>query len=396
MSILLLILAGVVIYYLYITLQDYLKNPVIINQKPAPEPMQEPESSPYTTQSPAQKLQNSYEGASVGMLGLMLQAGIRTGGQGASTADSSADSGADSGAGGFGALESSTAGISPLQAALIEDFIHALSLHNKPEYESDLRALLTHYAPAYKSQTLAKERNSSLDISELALLDTATLAGIFLDNTYGEYKKRLQFVGFLLMLAWSDKELNEKEQDIILDIAAFLEIDNDDFNALYDSFGALESSAMDSSPAAQASLEQALKECLSAQDSTTGAKCEQIFFSHVQKLCTSARKKDKPQAQSMPALWESEQIYTTILRTLIQSDNHKSTQDKKESKGESKTSGALDSPTSSALESTSPDSSTNAAPELKKSAQKSQTESKAESKADSAPSPKRDSSWDHI
>lgn len=46
MSILLLILAGVVVYYLYITLQEYLKNPTTI--KP---PTKEPSPTPYPLDS---------------------------------------------------------------------------------------------------------------------------------------------------------------------------------------------------------------------------------------------------------------------------------------------------------------------------------------------------------
>ena len=77
----------------------------------------------------------------------------------------------------------------------------------------------------------SKEQDLSQDEKPIS-----ALAQVFLDNTYGEYKKRLHFVGFALMLSWSDKVLEEKEQDVILDIAAFLQLENAEFNELYDSF----------------------------------------------------------------------------------------------------------------------------------------------------------------
>ena len=93
------------------------------------------------------------------------------------------------------------------------------------------------------------------------------------------------------MLAWSDKDLNHDEQDIILDIAAFLEIDNTDFNALYASFETLESS---SDEALLAQSAKALEQLWSEQKEQDQASLQQVFFTHIQKLCANARKKDKP------------------------------------------------------------------------------------------------------
>lgn len=312
MSILLLILAGVVVYYLYITLQEYLKNPTTI-KPPAKEPSPTPyplDSSPYTAQTPEQKLQNSYEGASITLLAYMLQAGVRKQAKPTSQQDSSP-------------LEST---FTPLQIGLVEEFVRSLSLHStKPEYEQNLRALLTHYAPAY---TPAQAKQSSLDFSTLEQPSIAHLAGIFLDNTYGEYKKRLQFVELLLTLAWSDRELNHDEQDIILDIAAFLEIDNADFNALYESFEALESSPSDEALKAAKTLEQLFSE----QKEQTQASLQQVFFAHIQKLCANARKKDKPQATLLPTLLACEQAYIDTLQQLESSSKSPKSRTPKASK----------------------------------------------------------------
>lgn len=378
MSILLLILAGVVIYYLYITLQDYLKNPVIIAQEPKSPTIDQAPQTPYVAQSPAQKLQKTYEGASVSMLGLMLQAGIHT--------TNATDSGSADSLRGSHLPKSST---SPLQTALIEDFLHTLALHNKPEYEQDLRALLAHYAPDYRApeSSASSMANTSarepLDCSDLEILEISKLAGIFLDNTYGEYKKRAQFVGFLLMLAWSDRELNHDEQDIILDIAAFLEIDNADFNALYESFEKLESSSDEALKAAKT-----LEQLFSEQKEQDQASLQQVFFTHIQKLCANARKKDKPQATLLSTLLACEQAYIDTLQQLESSSKSRAPKASKSPKSDDKSGDKVDSSLQStfAKESSSQHSvdSTDSAPSTAPQ-NKPQTSVK-----------KRDSSWDNI
>lgn len=372
MSILLLILAGVVIYYLYITLQDYLKNPVIIAQEPKSPTIDQAPQTPYVAQSPAQKLQKTYEGASVSMLGLMLQAGIHT--------TNATDSGSADSLRGSHLPKSST---SPLQTALIEDFLHTLALHNKPEYEQDLRALLAHYAPDYRApeSSASSMTNTSarepLDCSDLEILEISKLAGIFLDNTYGEYKKRAQFVGFLLMLAWSDRELNHDEQDIILDIAAFLEIDNADFNALYESFEKLESSSDEALKAAK-TLEQLFGE----QKEQTQASLQQVFFTHIQKLCANARKKDKPQATLLSTLLACEQAYIDTLQQLESSSKSRAPKASKSPKSDDKSRDKVD----SSLESTF----------AKESSPQHSADSSAPQNKPQTSTKKRDSSWDNI
>lgn len=397
MSILLLILAGVVVYYLYITLQDYLKNPLQSpTQEPKPSSPYPLESTPYTAQDPAQKLQDSYEGASITLLAYILQAGVRKQAKPTSKQDSSP-------------LEST---FTPLQIGLVEEFIRSLSLHaTKPEYEQNLRDLLTHYAPAHLSHTpplSTPKTRSSLDFSTLEQPSIAHLAEIFLDHTYGEYKKRLQFVGFILMLAWSDKDLNHDEQDIILDIAAFLEIDNADFNALYESFETLESS---SDEALLAQSAKALEQLWSEQKEQDQASLQQVFFTHIQKLCANARKKDKPQAELLPTLWACEQAYTDILQQLGSSAKSRTPKASKSSKSSDKSSDKVDSTPKSAhlgknvdssLESTfAPKSSSKDSSPTEAKVDSSSTEAKMDS-ADSMDSTtpqstkKRDSSWDNI
>ncbi|QOQ98517.1 TerB family tellurite resistance protein [Helicobacter winghamensis] len=58
----------------------------------------------------------------------------------------------------------------------------------------------------------------------------------YAERTKGQYKNRLKLVEYMLSLAYADGKLGENEREIILDVAAYLEIENADFNALYDAF----------------------------------------------------------------------------------------------------------------------------------------------------------------
>ncbi|MGX3045460.1 hypothetical protein [Helicobacter sp. T3_23-1056] len=239
MSFLLLIIAGVVIYYLYNTFEEYLKNPhnPPTKQKEKQE-YEPPKDNPYSLPTPKDKLANSYAGASIGMLNALLQAGINP----------------------------SAKSPSLLQTILIHNFIKQLNLQDSQEnmlrnmlkgvdfstLESSTKSTANTAQDSLDSNLdSSKAQNSSVTIvtsdskegDYFIQIDSpqdekpiSDLAQVFLDNTYGEYKKRLHFVGFALMLAWSDKELNEKEQDVILDIAAFLQLENAEFNELYESF----------------------------------------------------------------------------------------------------------------------------------------------------------------
>ena len=191
-SFLLLIIAGVVIYYLYNTLEEYLKNPHKPTTKPKEvQEYEPPKDNPYSLPTPKDKLANSYAGASIGSL---------------------------------------------LQTILINNFIKQLNLQDSQEN------MLKNMIKGIDFSTLESSQKNTAQDSNIASDSTVTsnskeqdlsqdekpisaLAQVFLDNTYGEYKKRLHFVGFALMLAWSDKVLEEKEQDVILDIAAFLQLE---------------------------------------------------------------------------------------------------------------------------------------------------------------------------
>lgn len=62
------------------------------------------------------------------------------------------------------------------------------------------------------------------------------LCAHFSHLTKGEYKKKLKVVEFCFVLGYADGVLNDATKEAIIDIAALLELDNQDFNGLYDDF----------------------------------------------------------------------------------------------------------------------------------------------------------------
>lgn len=277
-SFILLVIAGVVVYYLYTTFEEYLKNPLPSPQKPQERQEYPPKDNPYSLPTPQDKLKNSYAGASVAMLNILLQAGI------------------------------SQKTPSLLQIALLDNFIK--NLHLQESQENLLKQMLEgiDFSQIKKSQspaTSATSKDSDTPIS--------TLAQIFLDNTYGEYKKRLHFVGFALTLAWSDRVLEEKEREVILDIAAFLQLENDEFNELYDSFesrfGTKASEADKANEAGSTNLVEQYKKELEAKQEQSSQNIQEAYQSLIQKLCSKSQVSGEPQAELLAKLLALESAY---------------------------------------------------------------------------------------
>ncbi|WP_104750037.1 tellurite resistance TerB family protein [Helicobacter cynogastricus] len=61
----------------------------------------------------------------------------------------------------------------------------------------------------------------------------------FMEVAHGEYKKRLKLVEFFFVLAYAPGFLQEEAKEALLDVGAFLKLENADFNALYDNFDQL-------------------------------------------------------------------------------------------------------------------------------------------------------------
>ncbi len=179
MEIILLIVAAVVLFYFYNTLKEYLKNP--LNPKTKTEEY-DLKNDPYllVQSSPLDKFKQTQTGAYMRLLKFL---GIQK---------------------------------NALDNALRSLFIHELEQPLNSEQQNLAKELLNE--PAGK-----KENFESL-CQEIA------------DHTHGEYTKRLKLVEFLMLLAYADGTLDSKEKELFLDVGAFLQIDNQDFNELYDNF----------------------------------------------------------------------------------------------------------------------------------------------------------------
>lgn len=275
-SFILLVIAGVVVYYLYTTFEEYLKNPLPSPQKPQEKQDYSPKDNPYSLPTPQDKLKNSYAGASVAMLNILLQAGI------------------------------SQKNPSLLQVVLLDNFIK--NLHLQESQETLLKQMLNGID---FSQIISKKSTTQSPATSTDSKDSDTpisnLAQIFLDNTYGEYKKRLHFVGFALTLAWSDRVLEEKEREVILDIAAFLQLENDEFNELYDSFENRFGEVASEADKADTNLvEQYKKELETKQEQSS---LQEAYQSLIQKLYSKSQATSEPQAELLAKLLALESAY---------------------------------------------------------------------------------------
>lgn len=275
-SFILLVIAGVVVYYLYTTFEEYLKNPLPSPQKPQEKQDYSPKDNPYSLPTPQDKLKNSYAGASVAMLNILLQAGI------------------------------SQKNPSLLQVILLDNFIK--NLHLQESQETLLKQMLNGID---FSQIISKKSTTQSPATSTDSKDSDTpisnLAQIFLDNTYGEYKKRLHFVGFALTLAWSDRVLEEKEREVILDIAAFLQLENDEFNELYDSFENRFGEVASEADKADTNLVEQYKKELEAKQEQSSL--QEAYQSLIQKLCSKSQAASEPQAEILAKLLALESAY---------------------------------------------------------------------------------------
>lgn len=66
--------------------------------------------------------------------------------------------------------------------------------------------------------------------------DIQKLTDDFCEFTKGEYRKKLKVVEFCFVLGYADGALNEATKEAIMDVGALLELDNKDFNDLYADF----------------------------------------------------------------------------------------------------------------------------------------------------------------
>lgn len=187
MEILLLIIAGVVVYFLYQELNKYLKNPLSSSKYSKSSTYAKEydiKEDPYVSEKmldPMEKFANTELGV---MLAICAQFPNRQ-------------------------------NMQEIYRVIMQDFTTKY-LHEKGQdkalYANEIDKMIG--GDFYKS-------------------DLIDLAKKFLTMSYAEYKKRLRFVEFLLLLVYLDGEIDEQEKEFLLDVAANLELDNQDFNEIY-------------------------------------------------------------------------------------------------------------------------------------------------------------------
>lgn len=189
MEILLLIIAGVVLYMLYNSFSDYMKNPYKVPTQDIRDGLAseyKPQDNPYIQLTDEDRIKKTEFGILAQMLALIAQ---------------------------------SDGKVCALERELLQDLFDdmAKELNEYNDYKDALGSL---------QKIFDEAQGGSLD----------TLAESFVEATKGEYKKRVKVVEFLFALAYSDGVLDENEREKIIDVAAIFELNNDDFNKIYDDF----------------------------------------------------------------------------------------------------------------------------------------------------------------
>ena len=190
----LLLITIVIIAIAFINFKDYLSNPqkrqqfqTTIQDNQTHEEFQEYED-PYKNLSKENKIKKSQYGVMVGLLAKLAQ---------------------------------SDGKICELEKELIEntieDIVQSLTFQSAMNQKEEILEILHSIF-----------QNTTESVEELSQA--------YADLTKGQYKSRLKLVEYLLALAYADKVLSENEREVILDVAAYLEIENDDFNKMYDAF----------------------------------------------------------------------------------------------------------------------------------------------------------------
>lgn len=182
MEILLLIIAGVVLYMLYNSFTDYMKNPYKIQQQEEVE--YKPSDNPYTEITNEDKIRKNE-------FGILTQI--------------------------LAHIAKSDGKVCKLEKELLNDILDNLA-NELQDFKDARESLDIIFNEAVK--------NSNLD----------ELANAFAEATKGEYKKRVKVIEFLFTLAYADGSLDEVEREKIIDVAAIFELNNDDFNRIYDDF----------------------------------------------------------------------------------------------------------------------------------------------------------------
>ncbi len=248
MEVILIVGAAVVLIYLYYTLQEYLKNPLKSFPTPSPEPVEKvPEI--YTLPDPLEVLKSSEQGVVVGLIAQFER----------------------------------KLNANALSEVLLEIFLKDLS----------------QMGTEAKNLEELKKLYASEDMPSLESLCTQ-----FLELAHGEYKKRVKLVEFLLVLAYSDGILGEAEKEALIDVGAFLRLENADFNQLYEGFEQLSLQSMELSP-------ERASEILGTGENPKSSFEDKVNQNHLNILDPKTWNKSYL-PDRMQTLWELQQAYSTL------------------------------------------------------------------------------------
>lgn len=186
MEIVLLLIAGIVIYYLYNILQDYLKNPLHkTSHSYSQDDMNSSWTNPYQSIDDGEKARKSEFGILSAILGRVVWSDNK---------------------------------MCKLEKNLVDLMLTDMANESRNPKMSK----------GELEDILLEQKNPQSTLEELC--DAYVLL------TKGEYKKRLKVLEFLFVLAYADGEFSQNEKECIIDVAAFFEITNEDFNVMYESF----------------------------------------------------------------------------------------------------------------------------------------------------------------
>lgn len=179
MEIVLLIIAGAIVYYLYVSLQEYLKNP--LNSRAQDLNTRQDGMEELQEEPQIESLQDRYLSTELGAMQAVILA-----------------------------IPDCKKEYLVVLARCMGQWYrsHYVGFDYKPQEEELL------------------EKGAKADCEKL------------LSATYAEYKKRLNFIALMLVIMYLDGKLESEEREFLIDVAANLSLENEDFNALYDEFEA--------------------------------------------------------------------------------------------------------------------------------------------------------------
>ena len=205
MEIVLLIIAGVVLYLLYNSFQDYMKDPYkpdFKNNNSNNMKSNHHGRGHHGGHHGGNSYEDEYDISNSPYLELSMEDKIKKGEYGVIVRI-------------LKNIASSDGNVCNLEKELINNILDDIAFEMKDIEDS--RAIL---------QNIFDNSDDNMD----------ELAQKFCELSKGEYKKRVKVVEFLFALAYADGKLDEVEREKIIDVAAIFELNNDDFNKIYDDF----------------------------------------------------------------------------------------------------------------------------------------------------------------